>query len=94
MKQIYKNNKVFNSKEFQKDKYKFDLIYKILENNNALLISDEENYIIARGDVKYPSWIWTKDKISQEKIQEISRSINTIRKTLKNFLNILNHLCN
>lgn len=71
MKQIDKNNKIFNSKEFQKDKYKFDLIYKILENDNALLISDEENYIIARGDVKYPSWIWTKDKISQEKVQEL-----------------------
>ena len=43
MKNIDKTSKVFELTEFQKDKYKFNLIYLMLESDAALFISDEEN---------------------------------------------------
>lgn len=75
MKKIDKNSKVFELPEFQKDKYKFNLIYLMLESDTALFISDEENYIIGRGTIGYPTWIWTKDNLSKEKVQEIEENL-------------------
>lgn len=71
MKYIDKDSKVFELDEFQKDRYKFDLIFKMLQSDTALFISDEENYIIGRGTLGYPTWVWTRDKISKDKVLEI-----------------------
>ena len=48
-KRITGDNQVFNSNEFQKDKYKFNIILKNLPSKELELYSDEENYIICRG---------------------------------------------
>ena len=48
-KKINPDNKVFDSAEFQKDKYKFNIVYKILTKDEVLLYSDEENYFFARN---------------------------------------------
>lgn len=68
---IDKNSKVFELEEFQKDKYKFNLIYLMLESDTAFFISDEESYIVGRGTVGYPTWIWTKDGITRDKVLEV-----------------------
>lgn len=49
MKMIDKNNRIFSSEEFQKDKYKFNLILQNLNSENLELYSDEENCIVCRG---------------------------------------------
>lgn len=49
MKMVDKNNQIFSSEEFQKDKYKFNLILQNLNSENLELYSDEENYIVCRG---------------------------------------------
>ena len=75
MKSIEPNNKIFLSEDFEKDKYKFHLILKNLPSPELELYSDEENYIICRGGKEWPTWIWTKDNMEENKIEEIERLI-------------------
>ena len=74
-KKIDKESIVFNSEEFQEDKYKFYIILKNLPSPELELYSDEENYIICRGSKKWPTWIWTKDNFDKSKIGEIEELI-------------------
>ncbi len=74
-KKIENNNKIFNSDDFQKDKYKFYIILKNLPSPELELYSDEENYIICRGSKNYPTWIWTKDNFDKNIINEIEELI-------------------
>lgn len=57
IKRIKPDNKILLSSEFQNDKYKFFLILQNLESETLELYSDEENYILCRGNKKYPTWI-------------------------------------
>lgn len=57
LKRIDSNNKIFQSIEFQKDKYKFFLILQNLNNDDVELYSDEENYVLYRSGKKWPTWI-------------------------------------
>ncbi len=75
MKKIDVNNKIFYSKEFQKDKYKFFLITQNLKCESVVLYSDEENYVICRGKIGWPTWIWTKDNFDITKLEEIRQAI-------------------
>ena len=47
---------------FVKDKYKFHIMFKIMQSNERLIYTDHENYIIARSAIDYPVWIWTADE--------------------------------
>ena len=75
IKKIDPNNKIFESKEFVEDKYKFYIIIKNFISNELELYSDEENYIICRGKKEYPTWIWTKDNFDRKAIFEIEKLI-------------------
>ncbi len=74
-KEIKPNNKIFMSQEFQKDKYKFNLIFKNLPSPELELYSDEESYIFCRGSKNLPTWIWTIDNLDNSKIEEIEELI-------------------
>lgn len=41
---IDKYNKIFKSNKFQKDKYKFYIVLKILTGDNPIIYSNEEDY--------------------------------------------------
>lgn len=71
IKKIKPDNKIFDSYEFQKDKYEFFIILQNLKSETLELYSDEENYILCRGDVKWPTWIWTKDNFNSSLLKEI-----------------------
>lgn len=79
IKSIKPNNKIFRSQEFQKDKYKFLLILQNLNSETLELYSDEENYVLCRGNIKYPTWIWTKDNFNKSLLTEIEEAINLYR---------------
>ncbi len=79
IKKINPDNKIFKSEEFQKEKYKFLLILQNLDSKTLELYSDEENYILCRGDLKYPTWIWTKDNFDKSLLSEIEETINLFR---------------
>ncbi len=65
IKSIKSNNKIFKSKEFQKDKYKFFLILQNINTEQVELYSDEENYVLCRSGKEWPTWIWTKDNFDK-----------------------------
>ena len=73
MKRIDKDNKIFNSEEYLKDKYMFYIIEKNFPSPDLMLYSDEDNYVICRGKEGLPTWIWTKDNIEKDKVLEIEK---------------------
>lgn len=79
IKKIKPDNKIFDSYEFQKDKYEFFIILQNLKSETLELYSDEENYILCRGDVKWPTWIWTKDNFNSSLLKEIEEAIDLYR---------------
>lgn len=70
-KKVDKNNKVFETAEFQKDKYKFYLAMQIKSGDDPIIYSNGEDYFLIRSDDKHPVWVWTKDNISKELVKEI-----------------------
>ena len=76
MKRIDINNQIFSSDEFQRDKYKFYLIIQNLKSESVVLYSDEENYVICRGEIGRPTWIWTKDSFDVSKLKEIEEVVD------------------
>lgn len=79
LKRIKADNKIFNSESFQNDKYKFFLILQNLGSETLELYSDEENYVLCRGGIKWPTWIWTKNNIDLSLLPEIEEAINLYR---------------
>lgn len=84
MKKINVDNKIFNDKEFLKDKYKFDLFRHIFDKEDINIYSDEENYIIILSK-EQTIWIWTKDNIEENKVKEI----NIFLKEIENNISII-----
>lgn len=75
MQVIEKDNKIFSSVDYLKDKSMFHLITKNLKSPDVMLISDEENYVICRGSTDWPTWIWTKDNFDISKLDEIKTAM-------------------
>ncbi len=61
---------------FQEEKEKFYVISLISTGDNPLIISDLDNYVIARSEIGYPTWIWTKDNISKDIILELEKELD------------------
>ena len=49
-----KNLNLLEVENFIKDKYKFHIMFKIMQSNERLIYTDHENYIIARSAIDYP----------------------------------------
>lgn len=79
LKNIKPDNKVFNSDEFQKDKYKFSVLLQNLGSATLELYSDEENYVLCRGHKAYPTWVWTKDNFDKSLLKELEEGLNLFR---------------
>ena len=60
---------------FQEEKDLFYVLSLIAESAASLIISDLNNYIIARNSIGLPTWIWTKDNISEDKILELKNNL-------------------
>ena len=57
-------------KEFELEKDSFYLLESVRKNKSSLCFTDKENYLIGRYQ-EFPTWIWNKNKIKEEKIEEI-----------------------
>ena len=75
MKIIDKTNEVFASKDYQKDKYLFTVFETKINDKNAKIMSDEENYVITNENEEMGPWIWTKDNFDKSKLKEIEEVI-------------------
>lgn len=75
-KRIFKDNRIFGSKEFKMDRYKYYIALKIVSSSDSNIYSDENNYIVLQSNSDTPIWIWTKDNIDKSYINEIFECIN------------------
>ena len=60
-----------NPNDYKKEKDSFYILEMIRNNKTSLCFTDQENYLIGRYKVGLPTWIWTKDTISEEKTKEV-----------------------
>ncbi len=70
---IEPTNKIFESAAFLRDANRFYIIKMNFPSPDLLLYSDEESYVICRGKVGFPTWVWTADDICEEKMAEIAQ---------------------
>ena len=70
MRRIDKNSSIFETDEYKKDKNKFYIIEMNLSSLGLMLYSDEASYVICRGEEGRPTWVWTADDITDEKMSE------------------------
>lgn len=70
---IDKNNKIFESDAFLQDANRFYIIKMNFPSPELLLYSDEECYVICRGAMGFPTWVWTADDIRDEQMAEIAQ---------------------
>lgn len=75
MKKIDRNSSVFDSDEYKKDRNQFYIIEQSLLSPEVLLYSDETKYLICRGQVGRPVWIWTVDGMSLNTMKEVAEII-------------------
>ena len=74
---INRDSKVFQKLIFLKEQYEFHLLLKMFWFKEHLFHSDEETYIIGRGSPGYPIWIWTKDNIEHQKVQDLEEDLQS-----------------
>ena len=55
-------------KLFEKDKYTFFVLRKIIDKPCELLLSDHKKLIVCYSGNPYPVWIWTADNVSAEEM--------------------------
>lgn len=65
------NKKILGNKDFEKEKTRFFFIYRLMDSDTLLFKTDNANYAIYRGDLKYQTWVWTKDNLGEEKLAEL-----------------------
>lgn len=70
--------RILESKEFLQDKSHFNLISLILKTEDPEVITDDATYLICRSSRETPIWIWTKDDISEDKIDEVMTNLDTM----------------
>ena len=72
---IKTDNTIFNSEDYQNDKFLFNIFQKKINDPNAHIMSDEENYIITNESEERAPWIYTKDNFDKTKLKEIEELI-------------------
>ncbi|MBQ9318848.1 MAG: GNAT family N-acetyltransferase [Bacilli bacterium] len=76
IKRITADSKIFSSREFERDRNLFNIYIDNIYNEDAEIYSDEENYILFRGNTMYPIWIWTRNGIDESITSEIAEAMN------------------
>lgn len=74
-KQIDKGNKVFQTNEFLKDRYKYYIVLQILENNNPIIYSNEQ------GRINKEQYTLKYDELNTELIKVENKIENLLQET-------------
>lgn len=83
MKKITKENKIFLSKEFEKDKYMYYGLFENETNKDIEIYSDEKNYIICVNNDNNELWIWTKEDNEKNALEIITNKNIFIKQNIK-----------
>ena len=83
MKKITKENKIFLSKEFEKDKYMYYGLFENETNKDIEIYSDEKNHIICVDNDDNELWIWTKEANEKNALEIITNKNIFIKQNIK-----------
>ena len=61
--------------DYVNEKRKFYLLELICNDQNSKVMTDHESYLIGRISEKDPTWIWTKDNITDEEFNKIKDAV-------------------
>lgn len=70
--------KVLNSEEYKKEEILFSIVNLILTSDTLEYYTDGENYIICRSNPDTPIWVWNKDNISKDKLNEVMLKLDSM----------------
>lgn len=62
-------------KGFLKEKDLFSLLLSISKYDKSVLFSDLNSYLIGQSNSKYQTWIWSRDKITNEEYSELKKDL-------------------
>ena len=66
---------LFDSEEYQKEKNKFFFLDEYKDLDTTLFETDHETYAISRSNSGCPTYIWTKDNLTDDEYEYISRRL-------------------
>lgn len=70
---LEKKDNILNSKPFVAEEVRFNLVYRISEDNTALLLRREDNRaIIAQSGPEFPVWVWSDDSLTLDEQSELA----------------------
>ena len=69
---------LLNSESYIKEQNKFSIISLILTSETLEYFTDGKNYLICRSNPNTPIWIWNKDSISEEVVEEILSKVDSM----------------
>ncbi|MBU5438733.1 GNAT family N-acetyltransferase [Tissierella sp. MSJ-40] len=68
-----KSSNIFDIEPFIKDEVTFNLMHRIRDDDNPLMMKSENGKIImAQSSPKYPVWIWTDKSIEENEYEELA----------------------
>lgn len=74
-----KEENILNKNPFIKDEVQFNLIHRISDDSEALLLRlEDDTAIIARTAPKFPMWIWVEDNSNDTLVQEVVKEVKSI----------------
>ncbi len=68
---IDSDHPVFDSAGYQKDVILFNVLDRAIRLTAFLLLSDGEQFVIARNRADLAAWVWTKDGISDKTLEQV-----------------------
>jgi len=78
LKEVLNTTELLNSKPFIENEVQFNLIHRIADDKNALILtSEDKNVIVARSNPKLPMWIWIDNKVNLDKIDSFLNEIDS-----------------
>ncbi|WBW94995.1 GNAT family N-acetyltransferase [Oceanirhabdus sp. W0125-5] len=87
-----KEDNFFNEKPFLNDEVQFNLMHRIADDSNALLLRAEDNRAIAaRSTSKHPMWLWTEPKLSTTEVQDVIKEVNMLLANEESFELVATH---
>lgn len=61
--------------EYIYEKGMFYLLELICSDQNSKVSTDNESYLMGRCDLNYPTWIWTKDNLTDKEFRKVKEAI-------------------
>lgn len=80
---ITAKDSIWDAAPFAKEAALFNLLYRLREYDNPLLLTDRETIFAAQTSPDMPAWIWTKDGIDPQCVENLADAYHIEKMTVK-----------